>query len=146
MKITIKTDAAAEDTLVEITCSQLSPEIEKIAAILRMMDKQLTGKREGQIELVPVHHVIYIESVDRKCFLYTDTSCFESDFKLYELEEQLHSSGFFRISKSLLINLQEVKSIRSEYNRRLLVTMCNGEQIIASRKYAEQLKKRLGVK
>ena len=146
MKITIKTDANIKDTLVEITCNKPSPEIEKIAAILRMMDKQLTGRKGNQIELIPVHHVIYIESVDRKCFLYTDTSCFESDFKLYELEEQLQSSGFFRISKSLLINLQEVQSIRSEYNRRLLVTMCNGEQIIASRKYAEQLKKRLGVK
>ena len=146
MKITIKTDATVSDTLVEITCNKQSPEIEKIAAILRMMDKQLTGKKGDQIELIPVHHVIYIEAVDRKCFLYTDTSCFESDFKLYELEEQLQSNGFFRISKSLLINLQEVKSIRSEYNRRLLVTMCNGEQIIASRKYAEQLKKRLGVK
>lgn len=146
MKITINTDAAAEDTFVEITCKKITPEIEKIAALLRMMEKQLTGKKGNQIELVPVHRVIYIEAVDRKCFLYTDTSCLESDFKLYELEEQLQANGFFRISKSLLINLQEVKSICSEYNRRLLVTMCNGEQIIASRKYADQLKKRLGVK
>lgn len=146
MNITIKTDANVTDTLVEITCNKPSAEIEKIAAMLRMIDKQLTGRQGSHIELIPVHHVIYIESVDRKCFLYTNTNCFESDFKLYELEEQLHSSGFFRISKSLLINLQEVKSICSEYNRRLLVTMCNGEQMIASRKYAEQLKKRLGVK
>ncbi len=145
MKITIHTAENAEETHIEITCKNITPEIEKAAALLKMMDRQLTGKRDGQICLIPVNDVIYIESVDRKCFLYTKDSCYETDFKLYELEAQLASGSFFRISKTLLINLQEVKSIRAQVERRLTVTMCNGEQIIASRKYAEQLKQRLGV-
>ncbi len=145
MKITINTDRDVEEISVDITCKSLTPEIEKVIATLRMIEKQLTGKKDGQIFLISVRDVVYIESVERKCFLYTREAYYETDFKLYELEEQLRDSGFFRISKSALINLREVRSLKAELNRRLRVTMRNGEQIIASRQYADELKKELGL-
>ncbi len=145
MKITIHTDENADDTYIDIRCRDKSPETEKIIATLRMMEKQLTGRKDNEIFLIPAENVIYIEAVDRKCFLYTKNSVYETDFKLYELEQQLRDSSFFRISKSILINLKEVLSLKAELNRRLLVTLCNGEQIIASRQYADELKKKLGV-
>lgn len=145
MKITINTDRDVEEISVDITCKSLTPEIEKVIATLRMIEKQLTGKKDGQIFLISVRDVVYIESVERKCFLYTREAYYETDFKLYELEEQLRDSGFFRISKSVLINLREVRSLKAELNRRLRVTMRNGEQIIASRQYADELKKELGL-
>lgn len=146
MRIEVNTDEAATDICISITCSRLSPEIERIVALLRMMDQHITGKKDNQVHLIAVEDALYIESVDRKCFLYTENACYEVEFKLYELEEQFGACGFFRVSKSTLINLRRVKSIKTEFNRRLLVTMANGEQIIASRKYAEQLKQVLGVK
>lgn len=145
MKITINTDRDVEEISVDITCKSLTPEIEKVIATLRMIEKQLTGKKDGQIFLISVRDVVYIESVERKCFLYTREAYYETDFKLYELEEQLKDRGFFRISKSVLINLREVRSLKTELNRRLRVTMHNGEQIIASRQYADELKKELGL-
>ena len=42
----------------------------------------------------------YIESVDRKCFIYTSDEVYESEFRLYELEQRLEEHGFFRVSKS----------------------------------------------
>ncbi len=145
MKITINTDNDIEELHIEITCRNITPDIEKIAAMLRMMDKKLTCKRENQIFIISVNDVLYIEAVDRKCFLYTKDYYYETDFKLYELEEELSNSGFFRISKSMIINLRDVKSLKAEFNRRLLVNMCNGEQIIVSRQYADKLKRKLGV-
>ena len=145
MKIEILVDEEATDLSISVTCKQLTPDIEKVLATLRMMNHQLMAKKNEETYLLDIAQVIYIESVDRKCFIYTSDEVYESDFRLYELEQQLEAYGFFRVSKSFLIHLQDIQSLKAEINRRIRVTMSNGEQIIASRQYAEELKKRLGV-
>ena len=146
MKIEILVDEEATDLNISVTCKQLTPEIERILATLRMMDHQLMAKKNEETFLLDIAQVIYIESVDRKCFIYTSDEMYESDFRLYELEQQLEECGFFRVSKSFLIHLQKVQSLKAEINRKIRITMSNGEQIIASRQYADALKKRLGVR
>lgn len=145
LKIEIHVDENAAELTVSLTCRQLTPEIEKMLAALRMMNQQLTVTKNGEIFLLDIQQVIYIESVDRKCFVYTEQDLYESGFKLYELEQQLGAYGFFRVSKSCLIHLRSIRSLKADINRKIRVTMSNGEQIIASRQYADALKKRLGV-
>lgn len=145
MKIEILVDEKAEDLKISVTCRQLTSDIEKILATLRMLNHQLTAKKDNEVYLLDVAQVIYIESVDRKCFIYTADEIYESEFRLYELEQQLEEFGFFRVNKSFLIHLHKIQSLRADINRKIRVTMSNGEQIIASRQYADQLKKRLGV-
>ncbi len=145
MKIEIFVDEKATDLNISVTCRQLTPDIERILTILRMMNHQLVAKKNEETYLLDMAQVIYIESVDRKCFIYTSDEMYESDFRLYELEQQLEEYGFFRVSKSFLIHLQKVQSLKAEINRKIRITMSNGEQIVASRQYAEELKKRLGV-
>lgn len=145
LKIEIFVDENAADLNISVTCKRLTPEIEKMLATLRMMNHQLTAKKNEETYLLDIAQVIYIESVDRKCFIYTSDEIYESDFRLYELEHQLEEYGFFRISKSSLIHLQNVRTLKAEINRKIRITMSNGEQIIASRQYADELKKRLGV-
>ncbi len=146
MKIEINIDEAITDMEVVVTCSKLTPKVEKLLAALRMMDCQLTGKKGDEIHLLDISQIIYIESMERKCFVYTTDDVYESDFPLYELERQLTEYGFFRVSKSFLIHLPSIQSLKADINRRIRITMVNGEQIIASRQYADGLKKRLGVK
>ncbi len=145
LKIDICVDDTAADLTISIVCKQLTPEIEKIIAALRMMNHQLPARKNDEIHLLDVAQVLYIESVDRKCFIYTDGDVYESNFRLYELEQQLEECGFFRVSKSFLIHLQKIQSLKSEINRKIRITLSNGEQIIVSRQYADELKKRLGV-
>ncbi|MDE6432751.1 MAG: LytTR family transcriptional regulator DNA-binding domain-containing protein [Lachnospiraceae bacterium] len=145
MKIEIHVDEKAADLEISITCKQLTPDVEKILATLRMINHQLTARKDNEIHLLDIEKIIYIESVDRKCFIYTEDEMYESEFKLYELEHQLEEFGFFRVSKSFLIHLQNIQSLKAEINRKIRVTMSNGEQIIASRQYSDELKKRLGV-
>ena len=54
-------------------------------------------------------------------------------------------NGFFRASKSVLVQLRHIKSLKNDIDRKIRLTLENGEQIIVSRQYAEDLKKRLGV-
>ncbi len=140
MKIDICVDKNVTDLTISVICKQLTPDIEK-----RMMNHQLTVRKDSEIYLLDIVQVIYIESIDRKCFVYTAKEIYESDFKLYELEKRLEEYGFFRVSKSCLIHLQNIQSLKADINRKVRVTMSNGEQIMASRQYADELKKRLGV-
>lgn len=81
--------------------------------------------------------------MDRKCFIYTAEKLYESCNKLYELEQQLEQYLFVRINKACIVNLNNVESIRTYINRRLLLTLLNGEQLIVSRQYAEGIKELL---
>ena len=146
LKISIDVDNTRQDTEIRISCKCLTPEIEKMIATLRMIDQQLMVEKEQETYLLDVAKIMYIEAVDRKTFVYTKEDCFESKLKLYEMEERLEESGFFRASKSCLIQLRRIKSLKADMDRKLKLTMENGEQLIVSRQYADDLKRRLGVK
>ena len=146
MKISINVEEEIKDIEVVISCSRLTPEIEKVLATLRMMERQLLVKKGEETYILDVSKVIYLESVDRRTFVYTRENVYESGFKLYELEQQLEECGFFRASKSCVAALRYIRSLKTDVNRKIKVTMENGEQIMVSRQYAEELKKKLGVK
>lgn len=146
MKIEINIDENATDVSVKITCNQMTEQITKLITTLTMMNKQLAVKKEDETYLLEVADIIYIEAVERKCFVYTKSDVYESDLKLYEMEQQLEQFGFFRISKSVLLKLTCIQSLKADINRRIKITLTNGEKIMVSRQYAEELKKKLGVK
>ena len=146
MKIEINIYENATDVSVKLTCNQMTEQITKLIATLTMMNKQLAVKKEDETYLLEVADIIYIEAVERKCFVYTKSDVYESDLKLYEMEQQLEQFGFFRISKSVLLKLTCIQSLKADINRRIKITLTNGEKIMVSRQYAEELKKKLGVK
>lgn len=146
MKISININKNISDTEIVINSSSLSPEIERIIATLRILDRQIMVVKDEESYILDVSRIVYIESVDRKTFVYTEKDCFESKLKLYEIEEQLCHSGFLRASKSCLVQLKFIRSLKAELDRKLRLTLENGEQLIVSRQYADELKRRLGVK
>lgn len=145
MKISININPEIEDTEISISCGQLNPEIEKIIVTLRILNQQMSVSKDGETYMLDLAKIIYIEAVDRKTFVYTEKDCFESKFRLYEVEEQLCRCGFSRISKGCLVCLKYIRSLKNDLNHKLRITLENGEQMIVSRQYADELKHRLGV-
>ncbi len=145
MKITINIDESLNDTEIQISCNQLSLETEKIMATLRMLNQQLMVTKEDETYILDVSKIMYIEAIDRKTFVYTIEDIYESKLKLYEMEERLVNSGFIRISKSCLVQIRHIKSLKNDINRKLRLTLENGEQILVSRQYADEIKRKLEV-
>ena len=145
MKIEININEDIEDIEIVFSCRKLTPAVERMLATLMVMDKKLTVLKEDETYFLDVTKVIYLESVDRKTFVYTEDAVYESRLKLYELEQQLDEYGFFRANKSCLIQLKYVRSLKADINRKIKVTLEDGEQVMVSRQYAEGLKKKLGV-
>lgn len=145
MKITINIDESLNDTEIQISCNQLSLETEKIMATLRMLNQQLMVTKEDETYILDVSKIMYIEAIDRKTFVYTIENIYESKLKLFEMEERLVNSGFIRISKSCLVQIRHIKSLKNDINRKLRLTLENGEQILVSRQYADEIKRKLEV-
>ena len=146
MKIEIDVDEKYEDISIEIHTQRLTPEIEKLISLMRVVNMQIVAKRNDETYFLDVDKILYIEAVERNTFIYTKEATYESELKLYEIEQELMEQDFIRVSKQSIINLKKVKSLKADINRKICVTLQNEEQIIVSRMYSDELRKRLGVK
>ena len=89
MKITINIDEKTDETEILINCNQLTGDIENIIATLRIMNQQMTVMRDDENYLLDVNKISYIETVERKTFVYTEDEVYESKLKLYEMENRM---------------------------------------------------------
>lgn len=128
---------------IEIHCYRISEEVREIIAFVKSRQGQLTGTADERQYEIAVSDVFYIESVDNRNFIYTNDKVYETRHKLYELEEMLKEKRFLRVSKSTLLNLMKVSSIKPALNSRFVAVLFSGEQIVISRKYVPALKQTL---
>lgn len=128
---------------IEIRCHEITDRVREIVTFIKTRQGQLTGIQDGNQYEIPVTDICYVEAVDNRVFLYTNQQVYETRQKLYELEEVLREKYFLRISKSMLLNLMKIKSIKPALNGRFMAILQSGEEIIISRKYVPALKEML---
>ena len=143
MKITLNQDPSFPEPEVIINCPQADEDILRLVAMLRIYQRKLLGVLNGEQHLLDVKDILYVDTTDKKTFLYTETAVYESALRLYELEDGLRELDFLRAGRSVIVNFRKIKSIRPELGGRMLVTMDNGEQVYVSRQYAGELKEKL---
>ncbi len=144
LKIRIQKQEEAEPEVI-IRCRQIDENILRLKEHIGVFDRKLRVKKEEEYCFVDCLEVLYFEAVSNRTFLYTTQEIYEIQYRLYELETILPERDFMRISKSLIVNMNKIRSLKPELNRTILATMENEEQIYVSRKYVPDLKKRLGV-
>ena len=72
MKIEIKVDSSIEEDRISIACGRLTPELERIITMLRIMEKKFVVSAEGETFLLDVSAILYIEALYRKTIVYTE--------------------------------------------------------------------------
>ena len=145
MKVYVTENEKIEDVEVQIHCEKSTSDVERLANYVRAYGQIITGKLNGEIVKVNIRDILYFESVDDNTFIYTRDKVLTSVLKLYEIEEQFDKDLFFRCSKSVIINLNKITKLKPEITRNILATLVNGEVIVISRRYAPELKKKLGI-
>ena len=146
MKIEIDIDEKYPDTEVVIRANKLDSDVGRLVAMMRMVNMQIGVRKNDETYLLDVEKILYIEAVERKTFVYTSDETYESDLKLYEIEQELLERDFFRISKPSIVNIRMIKSLKSDINRKIRITLRNDEQIVVSRMYSDELRRKLGLK
>ena len=146
MKINLDIDGKYDDIEVIIRAPHLNNDIERMVAMMRMIDMQIAVRKDNETVLLDTDKILYVEAVDRKTFVYTNVDTYESELKLYELEQQLIERDFLRISKQSIVNLRKIRSLKIDVNRKIRITLQNGEQIVVSRMYSDELRRKLGLR
>ncbi|MFR1709505.1 MAG: LytTR family DNA-binding domain-containing protein [Clostridium sp.] len=128
-----------------IRCKQIDDEIMQLKSHIELFDKKLQAKKDNDLYFINSSDVLYFESVDNRTYLYTKDDVMEVKQRLYELEVILSDKDFIRISKSQIVNINKIRSLKPELNRTILATMCNGEQLCISRKYVQAIRNMLSI-
>ena len=144
MKIIIEELIEGDEEQVVIKCHQITPEIQGLISYFKTPNI-LIGYYGKEIHRINTIEISYIETVDNKSFIYCDDKVYESKNKLYELEELLMGNDFLRVSKSVIVNLSKIKKIIPDLSGRFQAVLMNNLNVIISRQYVNDLKKKLGV-
>ena len=142
MKFTIQQILDGENELI-LKYMERNEDVERALDFMNSYRQKLMGEKDGQKEIINRSDILYIESVDSRSFVYTQTDVFGVDFTLARLEQILDAVNFFRCSKSMIINIDKVHKLKSLASNRIDATMSNGEHIMISRTYASSFRKRL---
>lgn len=145
MKITIMEPEDGEEDEIIIRCRHLDRRLMRLIYAIKAGEDKITALHSGRYFQVAPEDIYYFEAVDSKVFLYLEKEVYETKRKLYELEDILQGTDFFRASKSSIVNLAKVKSLSPAFNGRFEALMRNGERVIISRQYVPLLKEKLGL-
>ena len=142
MKLTMQQIAGGEEEII-IKYLEKTPEIERIVRLIKAEEKRLLGWQEKVQIVINPKDILYFESVDNKTYAYTRSEVYRVDYTLAELELIFTQSSFFRCSKSMILQMNHINSLRSLSGNRIDAEMENGEHVIISRVYAVAFRKKL---
>lgn len=142
MKYTINQITQGEDELI-LNYRELNEEVEQVLAFMGRGNRRLLGWKDNEQVVLAPREILYAESVEGKTFGYTAQEVYRLNYTLQQLEDLLQRECFFRCSKSMIMNINKVATLRSLSSNRIDATMENGEHIMISRTYASDFRKRL---
>ena len=121
---------------------------EEVVSLLQLLKKRNSGKlilyKEEEQYIMDADEIVYVEVSDNKVYAYTKQDTYEAKQKLYEIKELLGGRSFAQINKSVIVNINCVKSIQAEFSGNYLIKLKNRkEKLTLSRKYFREFKERI---
>lgn len=143
MVIKTEQDLSCNDIEVLIRYAKINKRLKGLIALIRSFDTRIKCKEESAERYVNVSDIFYIESVDKRTFVYLEKNVFRTDYRLYQLAENLADLGFVQISKACILNINALESIKPLINSRMEATLKNGERLHITRKYLDNIRQAL---
>ncbi len=143
MIIKLEQDLTKQDIEILIRYAKMNQDVERLTSLIQSVNKQLKCDLDGSEKLVKASDIYYIESVDKRTFVYCERAVYRTEFRLYQLLEELKKLGFVQISKSCILNISILDTIKPLMNSRMEATLKNGERLFVTRKYLTNIKNEL---
>lgn len=142
MKINIDVDDSLQEDRITIHCREITEEIIRLQRLLAEQHPrgQTLSAYIGDTEyFIDVNSVLFMEAEGNYISLHTTQSIYKIRQRLYELEELL-PRAFVRISKSTIVNTDEISSIKKNIVGASEVAFRNcPKKAFASRNYIKSL-------
>lgn len=144
MKIQLESAALPETEVIirgDVTC-------EEVVSLLQFLNKRNSGKmilyQEEEQYIIDADEIVFLEVSGNKVLAYTRQDAYETRLKLYELKELLRAHPFAQINKSVIVNINCVKSIQAEFSGNYRIKLKNRKETLTiSRKYFREFKDRI---
>lgn len=145
MKIRIEIDQNLEEEEIVIRCKELSKTVQKVQQSITdiaSIPKLVFYKNEVEYYL-SLDSILFFETSDNMVDAHTKDDTYQIKLRLYELENIL-PSHFVRISKSTILNINDVYSIDRNITSSSIIRFYKSyKQVYVSRMYYKILKQRL---
>lgn len=116
MKFTIEQSSDNNEVEINIKCGQIIDEkLQKLIDQIRLYSFSIVCKKGKEIYQISLKDAYYIESVEEKTFVYLEKEVYESNLKLYELEEQLKNTSYIRVSNVDNIKYRKITKCKTAY-------------------------------
>ena len=89
MKVKINQDKTMSEIEIIVNCPAVDARVRNLLDALRQCAVSLTGMAEDMTVCVPLHTILYIESINRKTFFYDENRVFRCRDSLTALEALL---------------------------------------------------------
>ena len=140
MRVTEKIVSNPEEEGVTLEYMRFTKDFEEIKEYVQHKGDLLIGyTQEKDKTAVTVEDILYFEIVDGMVFAYTVEKIYEVKGRLYQVEEKISRRTICRVSKTMLVNIDHIISVRTALNGRLYARMENGEEILITRRYAKEV-------
>lgn len=143
MKVTMIHQPELIETEIDVRYPKWSARVKHIEKMLLSVEITIGGKCDNVTYRLTPGDIYYIESVDKRTYLYGEQMVYEATERLYQLEEMLKNIGFVRVSKKCLINQIYLQSIKMLPNSHVEAQLRNGEKVIVTRKYITNIREAL---
>ncbi|MBR4725551.1 MAG: LytTR family transcriptional regulator DNA-binding domain-containing protein [Lachnospiraceae bacterium] len=140
MKIDIKQITEGEESI-NIRYRDPNPTVGRIISLLRGEENRIWGRTEEGSVCFSADEILFLESVDDRLYAYTSDKVVRIDGTLSSFMNENGDEIFFRCSKSVVVNVNRVMSLKSLSSNRIDATMEGGEHIIISRRYASEFRR-----
>lgn len=145
MKLKILRDEKFTEPCVTIEYSEETKQINDIIEMVKLFGNTIQAELNGSSYNLNLKDIYYFESVDDNSYIYTKSDVYNTQYKLYKIEEFVKNTSFVRISKSCIVNITKMKSVKPFLNGRFEATLLNGEKLIINRHYVAGFKKKFGI-
>jgi DNA-binding LytR/AlgR family response regulator len=143
MRLILNERPELEKPEVTIAYSEMTAGVKRVADFVRSLEQTVLCKKDEEECSVPVGDIFYIESVDKKTFVYCEKEVYMCSLRLYEIEKMVEQAGFVRVSKSTILNIEQLKGVKTLVNSRLEAILSNGERVCVTRKYLKDIREAL---
>lgn len=135
--------AKAVDHVRRISAEEANAKVDKATRVMGSTPARFLGKRANRFHVIPQDDVVYFISEGGLTKLCTDNDHYWMQPTMSELENRIDSSVFFRISRSIIVNLNAVKQVAPLVGGFGEVVLSQGARLDVSRRRFKSLLKRL---
>ena len=140
MKVLLKQQHDISETEVEIRYAVLDDAVQNLINRVEQCSQYICGEDNGRQYRILLDDIFYIESIDRKTFIYTKSKVYRSEIRFNQILDKLKSADFVQVNKSCILNINMLDNIGTLYNSKMEGMLINGEKIIISRTFIPNIK------